>query len=527
MKFLAKPLFIFLAFFIISNSIIGLKTPLTYRKDSRRAEVCREMSINRNWWNPTLLGEPFYTKPPLFYWLGTSIFIISGHDHPQLIRLIHILSSIFLMGFLMYFFRHRLTKIQQAIMSLSLFSMYMFQLHMFSADLDMLMTLCCSVSFFCLSGYIQDFKKSHLIFGLIAFGFALLVKGPISILFTIFPVAVWIVFFKKWSFLKKIDWFTALLMSGLCMIPWALYTFRDVALTTMINENGGPSSKLGAFPSLFYYFWNLLACTLPWSIFLLFFCKEVWKKYSLYFIQILSALFVMGLFPKHDIRYLLPVFPTIAVLFSFFYPQFQEIASKLRLFKITSLLFYLIYIFLAAIIFYALYIFNPYYGILFLGIGLIFVAFWLYILPKSFFCNHVVGLFFIFLSCNFILSIHGGGRMRQQFFELVKAKYPSEAIYSYEVLNWGASVQLDRVILRVEQHNLLQLLQEKKEILLLIMTDETKNKLSLPPYPHKVELSLRVNDYFHHVPMNQFPFNLIPRGDFQLIRIYLNTPQDI
>lgn len=46
--------------------------------ESRRAEVAREVLQDGNWAVPTLLGEPFITKPPLLYWSSAASMALLG-----------------------------------------------------------------------------------------------------------------------------------------------------------------------------------------------------------------------------------------------------------------------------------------------------------------------------------------------------------------------------------------------------------------------------------------------------------------
>ncbi|MFA7332490.1 MAG: glycosyltransferase family 39 protein [Candidatus Delongbacteria bacterium] len=46
--------------------------------EARRAEVAREVLEDGHWLVPTLLGEPFLTKPPLLYWAGAGSMALFG-----------------------------------------------------------------------------------------------------------------------------------------------------------------------------------------------------------------------------------------------------------------------------------------------------------------------------------------------------------------------------------------------------------------------------------------------------------------
>src|SRR5262249_18944139 len=55
-----------------------LSYPLFEPDEGRRAEVGREMFASGDWLLPTLNGEPYYDKPPLFHWLLALTFHAFG-----------------------------------------------------------------------------------------------------------------------------------------------------------------------------------------------------------------------------------------------------------------------------------------------------------------------------------------------------------------------------------------------------------------------------------------------------------------
>src|SRR5260221_12468597 len=42
------------------------------------AEPAREMATTNDWVTPRMNGEPFFTKPPLMYWLPAALFVVEG-----------------------------------------------------------------------------------------------------------------------------------------------------------------------------------------------------------------------------------------------------------------------------------------------------------------------------------------------------------------------------------------------------------------------------------------------------------------
>src|SRR5262245_46403779 len=67
-----------LAVFAGAMLLLDLHYPLLEPDEGRYAEVVREMLARGDWVVPTLNRQPFYDKPPLFYWLVGGSFHVFG-----------------------------------------------------------------------------------------------------------------------------------------------------------------------------------------------------------------------------------------------------------------------------------------------------------------------------------------------------------------------------------------------------------------------------------------------------------------
>jgi|GEM_PF-197233 4-amino-4-deoxy-L-arabinose transferase-like glycosyltransferase len=99
-------------FFLASGVLLFLYTylshlgtlPLEIRTDEgRRALVTAEMMISGDYVSPTLNGEPFLNKPPLYNWIMAASFKLGGNYHPFWMRLPVILFTA-LFGFAIFRF---------------------------------------------------------------------------------------------------------------------------------------------------------------------------------------------------------------------------------------------------------------------------------------------------------------------------------------------------------------------------------------------------------------------------------------
>ena len=89
-------------FFITYLSHMG-RLPIEVRTDEgRRALVSTEMILSGNYLTPTLNGELFLNKPPLYNWLMIGSIKLGGSFNPFWLRL-PVFFAIALFGVLIYF----------------------------------------------------------------------------------------------------------------------------------------------------------------------------------------------------------------------------------------------------------------------------------------------------------------------------------------------------------------------------------------------------------------------------------------
>ena len=57
------------AFLLLIGYLFNLGVQPLYLEEPRRTIVAMELLENQNFWVPTLIGEYYYNKPPLYNWL--------------------------------------------------------------------------------------------------------------------------------------------------------------------------------------------------------------------------------------------------------------------------------------------------------------------------------------------------------------------------------------------------------------------------------------------------------------------------
>src|SRR5947209_18405732 len=86
--------FAFIAALAATILFLNLSYPLIEPDEGRYAEISREMLTSGDWLVPQFHYEPFYDKPPLFFWLVAASFRVLG-THEWVARLVPTTATLF------------------------------------------------------------------------------------------------------------------------------------------------------------------------------------------------------------------------------------------------------------------------------------------------------------------------------------------------------------------------------------------------------------------------------------------------
>lgn len=174
--------------------------PLKF-EEPRRALVATEMLISGNFWAPTINGEFYYNKPPVFNWMVAGLFQIFGFHNwverlPTLLSIIGIALTNFL------FFRKRIgNQVAGLSSTFYLVSGHMLFYFSFQGEIDITYSFVVLLQVLSIFYYFEEGKWTQLFmvsYTLMAIGF--LMKGLPSIAFqglTLLGAFIWFKEFKK------------------------------------------------------------------------------------------------------------------------------------------------------------------------------------------------------------------------------------------------------------------------------------------------------------------------------------------
>lgn len=157
--------------------------------EGRYAEIAREMVQNNEWIVPTLQGEPYLDKPPLFYWLVAFSYRAFGVSD-EVARLVPAV-AVHLTILLVYFLGRRSLGERSAFWGALLLSVApgfvgMGRLLILDGLLTLWITLAVLSLFEAIRG--ETFRTGWWYLGAAACGLGVLTKGPIALVLPLFPL---------------------------------------------------------------------------------------------------------------------------------------------------------------------------------------------------------------------------------------------------------------------------------------------------------------------------------------------------
>ncbi|MBW6489792.1 MAG: glycosyltransferase family 39 protein [Lentimicrobium sp.] len=309
-----------------------------------RAIVTQEMIISGNYITPTINGEFYYNKPPMFNWILAGFIQLSGRQNEFIHRLPTVISLI-LMGVILYFFSRKSLGRNYGIITALMWitSARILFWDSFQGLIDITYALVTFASFVALFQYSQH-KKWLLMFvitwGLTAVGY--LMKGLPSLAFQGFSMLVWLAYEKNlrklfsWQHLAGISVF--LLFIGVYYYNYLQTNSLQDVFATLLDQSNRIKDKDGTFLSwvshLFVFPFEMIYEFAPWTLLLLLlFVKKIrdliFRDKLIIFSMLIFLANIFIYWVSADIRprYLFMLFPLLFIILAKAYQSSQDIKS--------------------------------------------------------------------------------------------------------------------------------------------------------------------------------------------------------
>lgn len=321
----SRPAFISTALAVLLACIVLLlrlgHRPLVAWDEGIYAEVSREM-LGGSWLVPHWNAQLWFEKPPLMLWVTALMFKLFG-VHEFTARAASALSGVALVGLLHGWLRRRSGELAAWLNTLMLLSTFAF-LHVCSlGELDVPLSLACTVS---LLGLVK--VEEHALRGWYWFWFgfaaALIIKGAAGIVLLLTLVLV--VFVQRWKRDRlRLPFFAGLVLFLVLVMPWHLYmlhrfgaAFLHEYLCFHVLQRATGQIE-GHQTHWWYYFGVLLASAAPWVLLYPFAIVQSFRRSEYRALRIFSmfALTVICFFTVVQTRlphYIASAYPALTIV---------------------------------------------------------------------------------------------------------------------------------------------------------------------------------------------------------------------
>ncbi|MFC2124455.1 ArnT family glycosyltransferase [Bacteroidota bacterium] len=248
-----KYFLIVIILFLLGSLFANLGIYPLYHEEPRRGLIALEMIFSDNWIVPTIHGEFYYNKPPLYNWMLIFSYKLFGTYTEFATRIVSVISFL-LLGWLTYFFTKKYVNRSLAIYSMLFFWIAADLYYYFSltAEIDLFFSLITFLAFLSTFHFYQQ-KKWWLLFLsvylLSALGF--LTKGLPSIAFAGITLLGYFISQKNfkglisWAHLAGIILF--LLITGSYFYFYSGYNNPAGFLTTLYSQSTDRTSSDSGF----------------------------------------------------------------------------------------------------------------------------------------------------------------------------------------------------------------------------------------------------------------------------------------
>lgn len=293
--------------------------------EARRAIPAREMFATGDWLLPRLNGELYLTKPPLFYWLAAGSAYLSGTANEWAVRLPSALAATAIVVF-SYRYALRVFGAWPALFTAQLLiANAEFAVLARRSEIEMLLAALCSGALLAALHYTRgNGGRGWLRFSYLLLGLAMLTKGPLALLFVTLPLladALYARSQRQWAALRDpVGWaiFLVIGLSWYVAVTWHLgfETWQAIVHKDMLNKMQGSA---GAEPFYNYLVW-LFGDFFPASLLLFAAPLATWRRWKgqgdcvALLLAVAVPLVIYTVFSDKHAKYLLPVYPLIAIL---------------------------------------------------------------------------------------------------------------------------------------------------------------------------------------------------------------------
>ncbi len=248
--------------------------PLWDIDEGMHAHTSKEMVLTGDWVTPTMNGERFYDKPPLFNWLVSLAFLVFGFTEfasrlPAGVLGTGTVMATYVLGTRM--FHRRVGLLGGVILASSLEFLLMSRVVVH--DIALAFTVTLSLLFFWIAFHDEHRRRASLFGFYVAAGLAVVAKGPLGLVLVGLVVGPWLLIRRQMGFLKHMGlWWGAPVFLAVAA-PWYVAVMRanaDFGAYFFIQQNFmNFASAESRHPEAWHFYVPvMLGGFFPWTAFL-------------------------------------------------------------------------------------------------------------------------------------------------------------------------------------------------------------------------------------------------------------------
>lgn len=293
--------------------------------EPRYAEVAREMMVSGDYLVPHLNGNHYDEKPPLQFWMIALASLPAGEVTGVTARIPTVISALVVL-WLTFLLARRMYDEQTALWSvLVLITTYQFWWLSHVGQLDMMLTACTTLALYALWRWHESSDSRWFLLFYAGAALGLLVKGPPALVITGLGALAF-----RWRDRRgqQLVFWTAYPLTLIPVLLW-FFAARSGRPSEMSDEMGATVSRqivgrlfsgLSHAEPVWYYVEKLPISIFPWILFLPWVIYFAWRECKsgpamrLLLSWTVPALILFHLATGKRALYLLPLYPTFAIL---------------------------------------------------------------------------------------------------------------------------------------------------------------------------------------------------------------------
>ena len=323
--------------------LINIGVLVLIHEEPRRGIITFEMLKNHNFLQPTVLGIPYFKKPPLHEWITSIFSVISGQVCEFSLRVPSSIAVV-LTSITIFLGTRKLLNEKIALFGALIYPTFYMVLIGYGSkcEPDTLFSLFVTLATFSWLYLIEREKRLLAwISGYFFTSLALLTKGLPALQFFYFFVFSYLFLKKELRKFISISHLIGLFVGLLPFIGWLLAVKTDQAVKTLFSEvlarAPGKVSSFVALKNYLTYPLRLVGATFPWSIVAVYYWlkNRNWELPQNRILKTFLLAFALDgllywVFPGSRLRYLMPALPLLAVLLGYYLANYTFVHKRAK-----------------------------------------------------------------------------------------------------------------------------------------------------------------------------------------------------